>query len=209
MAASSGGASGKLDFTPLPLGRPGQDLGVSHMLKHYRALDEYWEDLAEDVFEDVRPLAIWRMVPTYDETSCGQTPDVTAHWEFMEAATEWGYLKLVLDRVRSLDAPPGTGWVRARNGRWKRHVGDGILLLARWSRRSRTLRMVSAYRWQLPPMLSYEHVPRSADQRARRAALQALRADQHIARKVAKQRQAASGSPGAGNSKWASSRQEP
>jgi len=41
----------------LPDGRPGEDLGIAHTLKHYLSPAEMWEDVAQDVDERLRPRA--------------------------------------------------------------------------------------------------------------------------------------------------------
>ena len=91
----------------LPDGRPGEDLGIGHTLKHYLSPTEMWEDVAQDVALHLRPRAVadaWSGVRLWEVAQDPSAP-VRDGWERLRAVYRDGYGALVQEAMTRLGEP--------------------------------------------------------------------------------------------------------
>mgnify|MGYP004214877711 CR=1 FL=1 len=106
-----------MQYTPLPAGKPGQDLGISHTLKHWLNPAEQWEDLALSVDEKERPRAMWDALspesPPYWSTSTKPSPEMQGQWARLSTTYAHGYLQVAHGLLSTLPEPtsPRSGWI--------------------------------------------------------------------------------------------------
>lgn len=168
-----------VQWVPMEIGSPRSHEGASHAAKHYLALAELWEDVAQDVEVESRPVAIlsehFGDEPPFGGD--GLTAAGVARFRALERAYVKGYLTVIHRYIE-------TGIEAARYhtdnaNRSIHHIGDGILV--ELNHRG-DLHMRTAYRPALSSLVSvvaYALLPRSLDALARR-----LRAARHRAGRV-------------------------
>lgn len=135
-----------------PPGGRGDHLGLSHALKHYLNPSEAWDDIADDVPEDLRPRAVWKHAEG--------PPDPAAHYDLLLRTYQRGYGALVKQVASPLAEPPeAPPWCRhpKGNGRWASHAGNGVVLVAR--RRRDNWHMHTAYRASRFKFTDYARLP--------------------------------------------------
>ena len=128
-----------MDLELLPPGRPGEDLGVAHLLKHWLNPGELWDDLAQDVAPDARPRALRAalpatLIPVWDAPT---SPDgtVRGRWGQLETVYQQGYGAVVQQLAAAIDSPDQApqAWVQAGKQRLPTWVcaDTGVVLRVR------------------------------------------------------------------------------
>lgn len=117
-----------IQWIPMEIGSPRSHEGASHAAKHYLALAELWEDVAQDVEADSRPVAI--LSEHFREElpfgGDGLTAAGVARFRALERAYVKGYLT-VIHRY----AETGIEAARYHTDNANRsihHIGDGIIV---------------------------------------------------------------------------------
>ena len=127
-----------MNLQPLPPGKPGSDLGVAHMLKHWCSPHEMWEDIAHDIPAELRPGApaerfdALSPTPLWEQASA-PSPELREHWRMLIQAYEQGYFACVSALVSDLPDPPSRRFMPdpSRPGVLVTHAGEGVLLYTR------------------------------------------------------------------------------
>jgi len=168
----------------LPDGRPGEDLGIGHTLKHYLSPTEMWEDVAQDVALHLRPRAVadaWSGVRLWEVAQDPSAP-VRDGWERLRAVYRDGYGALVQEAMTRLGEPTTgeTSWVRL--GRQWRGL-DEVQALQLWVVRSGDgWRMYTAFRPAMYPYRDHACPPRDAKSVSLRKKISLCKARQQHAR---------------------------
>ncbi len=168
----------------MPPGRPGDNKGISHTLKHYLAPFELWEDVAQDVPAPHRPVATLMGLELeghepWNHWGDNVTPREIDAWPLLAATYEHGYKQVIAAYFASglehevrrtrMDPP-----VRIA------HLGDGIII----QRYDNGAHLRTAYRSagvSLQTAEGYARIPRSLDALSRRLNQARCRASRKLA----------------------------
>lgn len=144
-----------MDLTPFHPGRPGQDLGIAHTLKHWLHPAELWDDLAADVPESARPRQVradlpQTLIPVWEAPTA---PDSTirGRWDQLEAVYRDGYCAVVLLIAKGLEDPKEAPqrWSLAGKSRLPTYVDDDRGVILRVRERQGQWELYTAFRPQI------------------------------------------------------------
>lgn len=169
-----------MELLPLPDGRPGQHLGISHTLKHYLDPSEVWEDLAPDdlmyrpwsVLDGLAHVepAVWKQWPA-------PGPVVSGLWSSeLKSIYRHGYFATLLALTRDLSPPGDRLWTRSARGHevYLRLTPEGVILIVGKEAAGAGLR--TAFRPLGFPRKTHVDVAMDPASRERRANLARLKA---------------------------------
>lgn len=142
-------------------GAPGKHLGISHAIKHYLNPAELWDDLAEDIDANLRPMNVLRELkipepPPLHEKHLEPCAAMRAAWSKFGLVFSQAYGKIISQYCNQM---PPYGW-----GKWKRidpgkishvgHIGAGVVAIIGWQGRHDLLKTAYRpyhYKFSLPP----------------------------------------------------------
>lgn len=151
-----------MDLELLPPGRPGEDLGVAHLLKHWLNPGEQWDDLAQDVPADARPRDLRAalpatLTPIWDNPT---RPDgtVRSRWGQLETVYRQGYGAVVQHLAAAIDSPDQAplAWVRGGAQRLPTWVDSHSGVVLRVRRVREVWQLYTAFR---PSIRQYAEMP--------------------------------------------------
>jgi len=168
----------------MPPGKPGDNKGICHTLKHYLAPAELWEDVAQTIEPDLRPVATLMLPELRGQQSWTHWgPHVTrqeiAAWSHLARTFEHGYKQVIADyfasglerEVYRTRTPPS---VRIA------HLGDGIII-QRYGNGAHLRTAYRSPRVSLHTAEAYHLIPRHLDALARRLKQARYHADRALA----------------------------
>lgn len=167
----------------------GQKLGVKHTLKHYLNPGEAWDDLADDVPDNVRPYVVDGLIGRLEPPAYRQYERpgkvIEGHWEHLKEVHRGGYFAVTQSSVAELSIPPAPPWVRqparvcGRKPRGPRYVTvarGGIFV----SIDPRAYELKTAYRLDLK-LRTFDGLKRDRRSRERRIQLSDLEMRKQVA----------------------------
>jgi hypothetical protein len=152
-------------------GAPGKHLGISHAIKHYLNPAELWDDLADDIDANLRPMNVLRELkipepPPLHEKHLEPCAAMRAAWSKFGLVFSQAYGRIV---SQYCDQMPPYAWKKWRpldrlGIRHAAHLGSGILVVVSRSARHDVLR--TAFRPS--PATFVAPLPTNPEHRARR-----------------------------------------
>jgi hypothetical protein len=169
----------------MEIGSPRTHEGASHAAKHYLAPAELWEDVAQEVEPDSRPVALLKahFIGELPFTGDGLTATGVKAFNALERAYVKGYLTVI---SRSIETGIEAARFRDDNpNRSIHHLGDGVIV--ELNHRADGLHMRTAYRpirASLSTTAAYERLPRGLDALSRRLTMARNAAQRILARRL-------------------------
>ncbi|MBT3221918.1 MAG: hypothetical protein HN348_22820, partial [Proteobacteria bacterium] len=138
-----------MNLTPMPPGKTGDHMALSHTAVHYLNPAEAWEDVSDEVVQQARPLAIATAIGTTEPPihhRRGLSECDSSAQNLLLLAHDAGYFGIVQHLVEPMEPPDSNPqWTsrRTRKG-YQAHIGWGIVLRIRRNRQA--WQMYTAFR---------------------------------------------------------------